>query len=74
MRFVNEQCTDHLGNVYESKQARAKAYGLNSILISTRLYKGWSLEKALTTKVFTADEKLKLARKMLAKKHKKQYT
>ena len=44
-----KKCKDHLGNVYPSKVDRAKAYNLDNNVIQTRLAKGWTLERALTT-------------------------
>lgn len=41
-------CEDHLGNVYPSVKARAKAYGLNSTTVEDRLKHGWTLQDALT--------------------------
>ena len=42
-------CKDHLGNEYESKEAMAKAYGFKDYRqIKDRLYRGWTLEQALT--------------------------
>ena len=47
------KCKDHKGNIYESKGARARAYGLDVQIVSLRIKNGWSLEKALTTPVKT---------------------
>lgn len=44
-----EKCTDHLGNVFNSKQERAEFYGIKNNTIEMRMYKGMSLEEALTT-------------------------
>lgn len=42
-----KECTDHLGNVFKSKSERARAYGLNSATVSTRLNNNKSLAEAL---------------------------
>lgn len=41
-------CEDHLGNIYPSVTARAKAYGLSDATVEDRLKHGWSLKDALT--------------------------
>ena len=43
------QCYDHLGNEYPSMSAMAKAYGLSPSVLTTRLNRDWSFERALTT-------------------------
>lgn len=47
----DKKVQDHLGNEYKNRSAMARAYGITSTLLSSRLYRGWSLEKALTTPV-----------------------
>ena len=42
-------CTDHLGNKFESKRAMAKFYNIPYRTLTARLYYKWSLKKALTT-------------------------
>lgn len=46
----SKKSVDHLGNTYRSDNERAAAYGLEAELVRTRLKRGWSLERALTTK------------------------
>lgn len=43
-------CKDHLGVEYKSQAAMARAWGIDPVLLGTRLnMQGWDLEKALTT-------------------------
>lgn len=42
-----KQCTDHLGNVFESQNAMCKHYGITKDLLKSRLKLGWSLQKIL---------------------------
>lgn len=44
---------DHLGKMYQSTVAMCKAWGINNWTFTTRLNKGWSIEKALTTPPLT---------------------
>lgn len=44
-------CTDHLGNRFDTAIQRADHYGLEPVVIRSRLCRGWSLERALTTPV-----------------------
>lgn len=39
---------DHLGNEYRSMTEMCEAYGKERLVVSNRLKRGWSLEKALT--------------------------
>lgn len=43
------KCQDHKGNIFPSKRAMAKAYGISSVTLSDRTNRGWDLERALTT-------------------------
>ncbi len=43
-------CTDHLGNVYKSKRAMCKAYGISIATYERRIKKYYSLERVLTGK------------------------
>ena len=49
---INNQCTDHLGNVFKSERQRAKYWGLPANTIKYRLDDGQSLEEALTTPLY----------------------
>lgn len=40
---------DHLGHNYPSMSAMARAYNIVPVTLATRLNRGWSLTKALTT-------------------------
>ena len=42
-------CTDHLGNAFESRKAMAEFYNIPYLLLNRRLEREWSLERALTT-------------------------
>lgn len=42
---------DHLGKKYVSMSAMARAYGISDHLLITRLGRGWSLKRALTTPI-----------------------
>ena len=42
-------CTDHLGNEFESMKAMAEFYHIPYLALNYRLARGWSLERALTT-------------------------
>lgn len=43
-------CKDHLGVEYKSQAAMARAWGIDPVLLGTRLkMQGWDVEKALTT-------------------------
>ena len=42
-------CTDHLGNTFESRKAMAEFYNIPYLLLNRRLEREWSLERALTT-------------------------
>lgn len=48
--YISKECYDHKGKKFPSKKARARHYNLSVNAIDARLNKGWSLEKALTTK------------------------
>lgn len=41
-------CTDHLGNIYDSKEEMLKAYYISRQTFLYRKRKGWDLEKILT--------------------------
>jgi hypothetical protein len=43
--------TDHLGNKYASLEVMASIYGINTHVLSSRLWNRWDLERALTTPV-----------------------
>lgn len=45
-------CKDHMGNIFVSQEARAKAYGLNGVTVANRLREGWALEESLTTPLY----------------------
>ena len=47
----NKTVKDHLGNVYETTDKMANAYGLNGNALKQRLRTGWDLERALTTPI-----------------------
>ena len=40
---------DHLGNNYPSMSSMARAYNIVPVTLTSRLNKGWSITKALTT-------------------------
>lgn len=40
---------DHLGNYYPTTRAMADHYGLEYTLVCNRLYRGWTIERTLTT-------------------------
>lgn len=40
---------DHLGHNYPSMSAMARAYNIVPVTLTSRLNKGWSVKKALTT-------------------------
>ncbi len=42
---------DHLGKNYVSMSAMARTYGISEHLLITRLGRGWSLKRALTTPI-----------------------
>lgn len=42
-------CTDHLGNTFESIKSMALSYWLPPTVLYARLYRKWDLERALTT-------------------------
>ena len=44
-------CTDHLGNTFESKKAMAEFYNIPYKALCTRLRRKWSLKRALTTPI-----------------------
>jgi hypothetical protein len=50
-KCLSTQCTDHLGNIYPSKQAMCDAYHIDRQIYFGRIGLGWSVEKALTTPV-----------------------
>ena len=51
---------DHLGKEYRSERAMLRAYGIGRTNYATRIRKGWSMEKALTTpSKYTGDTKVK---------------
>lgn len=52
-------CTDHLGNVYASKGAMVRAYGISINTYNGRIYLGWSQKEALTTPSMTKHRKRK---------------
>jgi len=45
----HKECKDHLNNVFTSKAKRAEHYGLDVGTVNTRLKRGWTLKRALTT-------------------------
>lgn len=48
---MKEPIVDHLGNVFPTKKKMCEAWGIKPDTFYSRIkYKGWSLEKALTTK------------------------
>ena len=47
---------DHLGNVYKSKKQMCDAYGVTYGTFRSRMYVGWTLERALTTPIGCVDE------------------
>lgn len=48
---MGKQITDHLGHRYSTISEICKIHGISYITLRTRLRAGWSLEKALATKV-----------------------
>ena len=59
-----KECTDHLGNVYLSMEGMAYHYNIKIEILRQRLYKGWTLEDALTRPVkYTEPGKEKVTRK-----------
>lgn len=44
-------CTDHLGNEFDSLKSMALAYWLPPTVLYTRLDRKWDLERALTTPI-----------------------
>ena len=42
-------CTDHLGNIFESIRCMAISYGLPPTTLYARLNRKWNLKRALTT-------------------------
>ena len=44
----NGECRDHLGNRYPDQKSLAEAYGVDYMVLRTRLKRGWALEQALT--------------------------
>ncbi|MBR3033213.1 MAG: hypothetical protein IKH92_09360 [Clostridiales bacterium] len=52
---MQNKSMDHLGNEYPSDRARAQAYGLNDPAVKRRIKTGWSLERALTTPLFSPE-------------------
>jgi len=44
-----KQITDHLGNKYKTQTEMCKKYGISSATYTSRIKKGWSKKKALTT-------------------------
>lgn len=48
---ISITCKDHLGNVFPSLKAMTKHYGVSVYTYQSRLRKGWSKERALTTAV-----------------------
>ena len=42
---------DHLGNIYPSRRALAKAYGISYVTMQQRFRIGWDLERVLTSPV-----------------------
>lgn len=48
---MKKQCTDHLGNTFESISTMCRYYGVSYDTYASRLHNGWSLEKALSVDV-----------------------
>ena len=44
-------CTDHLGNAFESRKAMAEFYNIPYKALCTRLKRKWSIKRALTTPI-----------------------
>ena len=57
--FYSTFSVDHLGNTYHSIKDMCKAWGVNNMTFTTRLNKGWSIEKALTTPPLTRNGRSK---------------
>ena len=47
----HNNCTDHLGNTFESLKSMALFYWLPPTVLYTRLNRKWDLERALTTPI-----------------------
>lgn len=45
------KCTDHEGNVFESRIEMANYWGIDIMVLNKRQRLGWSLKRALTTPV-----------------------